>query len=106
MSESPGALENDAPPPDSLNQTKAVLRAAFGRAADGGASDVIFRTHMMTLQDSEPDDPTNATKMHAQFVSSVRWMCDEAAKLNVTLYMRQQAPPFLGTPTRWVSFHT
>jgi hypothetical protein len=28
-----------------------------------GATAVIFQLHMMTLQDSEPDDPTNATKM-------------------------------------------
>ena len=96
ISESPGALENDAPPPNSLNQSKTVLRGAILRAAEGGARDVIFRTHMMTLQDSESDDPTNATKMKAQFVSSIRWMCDEAAKAKVTLHMRQQAAPFGG----------
>lgn len=48
------------------------------------------------LQDSESDDPTNATKMQAQFINSVRWMCDEAANVNVTLHMRQQAAPFGG----------
>jgi hypothetical protein len=94
ISENPGALENDAPPPDSLAQTQRVLRRAIQSAAEGGAHNVIFRTHMMTLQDSESDDPTNSTKMKAQFVSSVRWMCDVAAKANVTLHMRQQAPPF------------
>eukprot|EP01052_Picozoa_sp_SAG31_P025856 SAG31_NODE_2296_length_5987_cov_13.607677_3_plen_1013_part_00 len=88
IDEDPGAIENDAPPPDRLNTSKRVLAGALERATMAGARDVIMGLHMLTTQDDEPNDHQTAAKQMSQFVTSIRWFADMAAAMNVTVHMR------------------
>ena len=88
IDEDPGNIESDSPPPDTLNTSKRVLSGALERAALAGAHAVIMSLHMTTVQDDEPNDRQNSTKQLAQFVTSVRWLVDRAATLDITVHMR------------------
>jgi hypothetical protein len=88
IDEDPGSIEPDAPPEDRFNTSKRVLESALQRAAMAGARDVVMGLHMLTTQDSEPNDPQTTAKQLAQFVTSIQWLADRAVAMNITVHMR------------------